>query len=527
MVPSDRDSWCPAKPARVMTLQDAVFHSALQEIQRQQKVCCESMDKFRNQHKEWQDSLGVLLAQMTSFEADAAVQSEDASIQLRAVSPTPSSNATGLEHRSHSLPLNKLTDHQHDNGHLPSLVEEVMMDQECKGDPQSWWAQRRRLLTQFVDSTLFEYITGTIIFANIVIIGIEADMTLKSGEPSWSQQVEQTFLVVYTLELILRVLGGNAEIFQSCWFLMDFFLVCVSVIAIVVAPIMTGGGSGMDGFEKLLVVRGLRLLRLARVLRMVGRFKVVWRLVSGLLTAWDTMLSATVLIILWLFIFACIAVEIISSDPDLLQDSDTGPIVVNHFGTLMQAILTLGQFVTLDSIAAVYYPLIMVRPWLLMYFLPVMVLISVGLMNLVTAVLVEHALSHASREEELARQRTKDKIKTALPELLNIFQSLDADGSGQVTRSEAANVPLSVLPPKVLQTVSVESMEDLFDLLDVDQGGTLSQAEFLEGLLNLLLLDVPIWAIQALKLLRPMRQRLIDMARDINDIKHGLDVIET
>lgn len=29
----------------------------------------------------------------------------------------------------------------------------------------------------------------------------------------------------------------------------------------------------MDGFEKLLVVRGLRLLRLARVLRMVGRFK--------------------------------------------------------------------------------------------------------------------------------------------------------------------------------------------------------------------------------------------------------------
>lgn len=34
-----------------------------------------------------------------------------------------------------------------------------------------------------------------------------------------------------------------------------------------------GGGNGMDGFEKLLVVRGLRLVRLARVLRMVGRFK--------------------------------------------------------------------------------------------------------------------------------------------------------------------------------------------------------------------------------------------------------------
>ena len=158
----------------------------------------------------------------------------------------------------------------------------------------------------------------------------------------------------------------------------------MSVIAVVVAPIITGGGrSEMDGFEKIMVVRGLRLLRLTRALRMVGRFKVVWRLVSGLLTAWDTMISATVLIILWLFIFACIAIEIISTDAELLTNVETQEIVVSRFGSLMQAMLTLGQFVTLDSIAAVYYPLIMSRPWLLCYFLPVMVLISVGLMNLV------------------------------------------------------------------------------------------------------------------------------------------------
>ena len=38
----------------------------------------------------------------------------------------------------------------------------------------------------------------------------------------------------------------------------------------------------------------------------------------------------------------------------------------------------------------------------------------------------------------------KEKIKAALPELQTIFTSLDADGSGHVTRAEAANVPLTV-----------------------------------------------------------------------------------
>lgn len=86
-------------------------------------------------------------------------------------------------------------------------------------------------------------------------------------------------------------------------------------------------------------------------------------------------------------------------------------------------------------------------------------------------------------------------------------------------------------------------MEDLFQMLDVDDGGTLSQAgrilgtsegvpyggqaEFLEGLLNLLLLDVPIWAIQTLKLLRPMRKQTLLLSRDLQEIKLflGMDAV--
>lgn len=193
-------------------------------------------------------------------------------------------------------------------GPVPTLVEEIMTDYKRSQaqSSQGLWSLRRKALAQFVDSAFFEYLTGAIILVNIVTIGIEADMSLKGfQQAAWSVYVEQAFLAIYSVELIVRFVAGGCGLLTSCWFLMDLFLVCVGVIAVVVAPVVTGGGSEMDGFQKLLVVRGLRLLRLARVLRVVGRFKVVWRLVSGLLTAWETMLSASILIGLCLFIFAC------------------------------------------------------------------------------------------------------------------------------------------------------------------------------------------------------------------------------
>ena len=72
-------------------------------------------------------------------------------------------------------------------------------------------------------------------------------------------------------------------------------------------------------------------------------------------------------------------------------------------------------------------------------------------------------------------------LEAALPALLDIFHRLDTDESGCITREEIAHVPLDMLPPKLLETVSVDSMTDLFELLDVDCGGTLTQNEFVEG----------------------------------------------
>ena len=72
-------------------------------------------------------------------------------------------------------------------------------------------------------------------------------------------------------------------------------------------------------------------------------------------------------------------------------------------------------------------------------------------------------------------------LQDALPALLDAFQRLDVDQSGFITKGEIAHVSLDMMPPKLLDNVSVDSMVDLFELLDVDNGGELSQSEFVEG----------------------------------------------
>lgn len=49
-----------------------------------------------------------------------------------------------------------------------------------------------------------------------------------------------------------------------------------------------------------------------------------------------------------------------------------------------------------------------------------------------------------------------------------------------------------------------------------------AKPRFFEGLLHLLLLDVPMWAIQTLKLLRPLRKETIQIAKDLDDLKQFL-----
>lgn len=409
---------------------------------------------------------------------------------------------------------------------LKKLVEEEMIVSESSGRPATITERFRLMTKNVVESGWFEYASGFIILVNLITIGIEAEESLQRGQElgrdSWAYAIERVFLMIYCLEAALRLVAHGCASFRDGWFLMDVALVTIGLLALLVAPnIGAESMISMEGVEKLLIVRGLRLLRLVRALRMVNHFKIMWRLVYGLLTAAETILATSALILVFMFVFSCVAVEVISKDKRLAGLEDTGFIISEYFGNLGKTVMTLMQFVTMDSLATIYFPLIVEEPLLLCFFLPILIFVSIGLMNLVTAALVENAMEHAAQQAEDEKIILKTKVRGALPSLLKIFHAIDKDNSGMITRDELHNVPMDILPPKVLAAVCVDNWEELFEYLDIDGTGSLSQVEFVEGLLNLCLLDMPIATIQTLKLLQLIRASVSQIQSKLQAPHHG------
>ncbi|CAE7934969.1 CACNA1I, partial [Symbiodinium sp. KB8] len=280
------------------------------------------------------------------------------------------------------------------------------------------------------------------------------------------------------------------------WFAFDAFLVLSSYLERIIELI-----SG-ESAEQLMLLRLLRLFRLVRTFRMVKQVRPLWRLVHGLMTSLDTVLSTFLLLGLVLYVFGVLGVELIASSDSFKSDPVTNAILESNFSSLGFTMITLAQFVTLDSIAALYFPLVRVQPWLMLYFASLIAIVSISVMNLVTAALVEGTLENARmlrQEEERMRSANTQQM---LPEILELFDRADEDGSGELAIDEMRRFEeAGHVPEQILDRASVSSMTELFNVLDVDKSGVVTREEFAEGLLDILLRDVSVSSLQQMKIL--------------------------
>merc|ERR1712151_13132 len=126
------------------------------------------------------------------------------------------------------------------------------------------------------------------------------------------------------------------------------------------------------------------------------------------------------------------------------------------------------RFTNADSIAGIYFPLCRVYPALTIYFLVLWVVVTVALMNLVTAIIVENAMENGREDAEEKQNEIRKVLKRILPDIEQVFDTMDQSQDGSLTLDEiedALNNGMLILPDDIKEYVAPDKLRDMFEFL--------------------------------------------------------------
>merc|ERR1719183_2186225 len=139
-----------------------------------------------------------------------------------------------------------------------------------------------------------------------------------------------------------------------------------------------------------------------------------------------------------LYFFAITATTLFGKMGAFDSDEIAKEIVKENFDDVLLSMLTLFQIMTLDSWTSIVRPLMRVHVWAVFFFI-IFITVSVFLMmNLITSVIVGETFNHGKEDKAAIAADMEAQKEAAIKDLVGIFQEMDTDGGGTLSREEVA-----------------------------------------------------------------------------------------
>jgi len=261
-----------------------------------------------------------------------------------------------------------------------------------------------------------------LVIINGLLIGLEADLVDPNETNAVFQMIELVCVAIFTVEVTLKLFGvGFRNFFYDSWNIVDSIIVAASLADLVVTETM-----GLD----IPSLSALRLVRVLRVVRIVGMMERLAVLAQAFIVAMDQTMWVMALVMLIVYIFGVMGQGLFGDVPELAAAQaicQTSPCGVagtceyhyacfkdTFFRNVMRSMISLFQIMTLDDWAKITRPIGETLPWAWIFFTAFVLLGSLGLMNLITAVFIEALLEQtgaaAARKAEVKRRRAAKKV---------------------------------------------------------------------------------------------------------------------
>ena len=217
----------------------------------------------------------------------------------------------------------------------------------------------RARAARLVLSPLFQRVVIGLILFNAVTLGLETSESVMESWGGLLHAIDTALLVLFTVELAIRIYAFRGRFFRDPWGLFDFVIVAIS---------------WMPDSGPLAVLRALRVLRVLRLVSIVPSLRNV---VEAMLGALPGMGSIVLLMLLIYYVFAVMAVKLF------------GAAMPEQFGDLGTAALTLFQLMAMDDFGNVLRQAMEHKPLAWLFFLPFTLIATFVVLNLFIGVIVD------------------------------------------------------------------------------------------------------------------------------------------
>lgn len=327
-----------------------------------------------------------------------------------------------------------------------------------------------------VNNMKFKIFIGIVIMVNAVTIGMEVDMS--KGDDINDRLgfffCEICFTLIFFGEMLLKFKHLGWDYYLDKWNVLDYHLVVFSFIDLFLS-IVFNGKADMKMMSAFRIVRMARLVRNVRLLHM---FRELWMLVKGFIDTLATLFWVGVMLFMIVYV-AAILLTILVGHSDWYDEQLThNP---TYYGTLIRSMWTVFQVITLESWAdRIVRPLGRVSIGWYFFFLFILVLSTLGVLNVIIGVIVERTLSAAVENEKDVKEVVEKCELQIMEELGEHFVSEDG-------RLDFISFKRCIRKQDFLDTlkyleVPLAEVEEIFSIMDVDRTGSISADDFVAAI---------------------------------------------
>ncbi|XP_077173314.1 voltage-dependent T-type calcium channel subunit alpha-1H isoform X2 [Paroedura picta] len=285
---------------------------------------------------------------------------------------------------------------------------------------------------------MFDHVVLVFIFLNCITIALERpDIDPNSTERIFLSVSNYIFTAIFVVEMMVKVVAlgffsGKHTYLQSSWNVLDGILVFVSVIDIIVSMASAGGAKILG------ILRVLRLLRTLRPLRVISRAPGLKLVVETLISSLRPIGNIVLICCAFFIIFGILGVQLFKGKFYYCEGTDIRNISTKkdcthahyrwvrrkyNFDNLGQALMSLFvlsskdgwvniMYDGLDAVGIDQQPSQNHNPWMLLYFISFLLIVSFFVLNMFVGVVVENFHKCRQHQEaEEARRREEKRLR--------------------------------------------------------------------------------------------------------------------